>query len=216
MAIVDGDEPPFAWRGAPSHRFEYVAIGHRGALTVRRWQRYPPDLHWIEAGDETMLDAGARVLSLCIGGWRLLVSNCVVSRNAIRITNMMTRVLVAALRVGEDSWRRALEAPGRGKSAIKRAASASESRRADVLSGSAEINKVILSVALSLGMRARLAASSQGSTSNRASAEMTLSSIPFRSSPIGANKKSSNSDRWREAEADLVISVKEFIRLWRR
>jgi hypothetical protein len=77
-----------------------------------------------------------------------------------------------------------------------------------------EINEVILLVAVSFGIRARLAASSQGSRSSRASAEMTLSNIPFLSSPIGANKKSSNSDRWREAEAERVIAVTEFSRLW--
>jgi hypothetical protein len=126
----------------------------------------------------------------------------------------MIRVLVAALRASKGSRCRALEAPGRGKSAIKRAAIASGSRCADVLSGSAEINEVILLVAVSFGIRARLAASSQGSRSSRASAEMTLSNIPFLSSPIGANKKSSNSDRWREAEAERVIAVTEFSRLW--
>jgi hypothetical protein len=125
---------------------------------------------------------------------------------------MMTRVLVAALRASKGSWRRALEALGRGKSAIKRAAIASGSRCADILSGSAEINEAILSVAFSFGIRARLAASSQGSRSNRASAEMTLSSIPFFSSPIGANKKSSKSDRWREAEAERIIAVTEIHR----
>ncbi len=121
----------------------------------------------------------------------------------------MTRVLVAALRASKASRCGRLEAPGRGKSAIKRVAIASGSRCADVGSGSAKINAAILSVAVSLGIRAKLAASSQGSRSSRASAEMTLSNIPFLSSPIGANKKSSNSDRWREAEAERIIAVTE-------
>jgi hypothetical protein len=119
---------------------------------------------------------------------------------------MMTRVLVVALRATKSSRCGALEAPGRGKSAIKRAAIASGSRCADVLSGSAKISEVILSSAVCLGIRARLAASSQGSKSSRASAELTLSNIPFLSSPIGANKKSSNSDRWREADTGRVIA----------
>jgi hypothetical protein len=135
-----------------------------------------------------------------------------VSRKVIKVTNMMIRVLVAALRASKGSRLGALEAPGRGKSATKRAAIASGSRCADVLSGSAEINEVILSVAVSFGIRARVAASSQGSRSSRASAEMTLSNIPFLSSPIGANKKSSNSDRWREAEARRVIAVTDISR----
>jgi hypothetical protein len=123
---------------------------------------------------------------------------------------MMTPGLIAAVAPGKGARWGALEAPGHGKSAIKRAAIASGSRCADVSSGSAEINEVILSVAVSLGIRASLAASDQGSRSSRASAEMTLSNIPFLSSPMGANKKSSNSGRWTEAEAERVIAVTEF------
>jgi hypothetical protein len=51
----------------------------------------------------------------------------------------------------------------------------------------------------------------KGSTSSRASAERTLSSIPFLSSPIGANGKSSNSDARTENEAERVISTTEFV-----
>ena len=126
---------------------------------------------------------------------------------------MTTRVLVASPRASGDSRCGALEALARGRSATKRTTIASGSRCAAVLSGSADINEVILSVAASFGMRAKLAASSQGSKSSRASAEMTLSNIPFLSSPIGANRKSSNSDRGREAEAERVIAVTEFSRL---
>jgi hypothetical protein len=129
---------------------------------------------------------------------------------------MTTRVLVAALRASKGSGRAALEAPERGKSAIRRAAIASGSRCADVLSGNAEIKEVILSVAASPGIRARLAASSQGSRSSRANAEMTLSNIPFLSSPIRANRKLSNSDRWREAEVERFIAVTEFNPLRRK
>jgi hypothetical protein len=126
---------------------------------------------------------------------------------------MTNRVLVASLRATRGSRCGALEVPARGRSATRRAAIASGSRCADVLSGSAEMSEVILSVAASFGMRAKLAASSQGSRSSRASAEMTLSNIPFLSSPIGANRKLSNSDREREAEAERVIAVTEFGRL---
>jgi len=53
-----------------------------------------------------------------------------------------------------------------------------------------------------------LAASCHGSTSSRASAESTLSAIPFRSSPIGANKKVSNSEfRTNEVVADAMGAI---------
>ena len=47
-------------------------------------------------------------------------------------------------------------------------------------------------VATSLGSRDSLAASSHGSTFRRANADMTLSTIPFSSSPIGVKRNSSN------------------------
>lgn len=46
-------------------------------------------------------------------------------------------------------------------------------------------------------------------------AERTLSSIPFLSSPIDANRKSSNSGSRREAEAERVISTTECHYLYR-
>ena len=48
------------------------------------------------------------------------------------------------------------------------------------------------SVAAAAGNLLRLAASRQGSRSSRASADSTLSSIPFRSSPTSANRNGSN------------------------
>jgi hypothetical protein len=95
----------------------------------------------------------------------------------------------------------------RGRSAIKRVATASGSARRDASPGSAAINIRILSVAASLDIRARLSASPQGSTSSRAKADRTLSTIPFCSWPIGANRKSSNWDRSIAAEAEWVMSV---------
>lgn len=126
----------------------------------------------------------------------------------------MTKRIVEGLDVAAPPGagaRKGSKAPlPRGKSAINRAATVAVSGCADGLSGSAAINEAILAVAVSLGMRARLAASNQGSTSNRASAERTLSNIPFLSSPIGANRKSSNSDPGRVTEAERVISMAEF------
>jgi hypothetical protein len=78
------------------------------------------------------------------------------------------------------------------------------SRCADGPSGNAAINEAKLCVAVSPGNRANSAASRQGSISNRASAESTLSGVSFLSSPIGANRKSSNSDPRAENEAERV------------
>ena len=67
----------------------------------------------------------------------------------------------------------------RGRSAIRRAAMVATGRCAEDSSGSVAIKAANLCVAASLGNRASLAASCQGSTSSRASAERTLSSFPF-------------------------------------
>ena len=68
------------------------------------------------------------------------------------------------------------------------------SARVDGASGSASIKHVNICLAACIGIRASSDASRQGSRSSRANAERTLSSIPFFSSPIGANRKASNSD----------------------
>jgi len=125
-------------------------------------------------------------------------------------TNMTTRDLIAALAPVEVARGGALAPPWRGKSATKQVATALGSRCACGLSGNDEIKVVILPAAASLGIRAKAAAYCHGSTSSRANAERTVSSIPFFSSPMGANRKSSNSDSRRESEAEPVISVTEF------
>jgi hypothetical protein len=90
----------------------------------------------------------------------------------------------------------------RGKSEIKRAVIVTESGRTDGPGGRSAISEANLRVAASPGNRANVAASSQGSTFSRASAERTLSSIPLLSSPIGANRKSSNSEPREDTELD--------------
>ena len=55
------------------------------------------------------------------------------------------------------------------------------------------------------GIRARLVAPCQGSTSSRANAERTMSPVPFRSSPIDAPRDSSNSDPMSGDSAAWVI-----------
>jgi hypothetical protein len=62
-------------------------------------------------------------------------------------------------------------------------------------------------VATSLGSRDSLAASSHGSTFRRANADMTLSAIPFSSSPIGAKRNSSNLCSKRNSEWIFGISI---------
>ena len=66
-----------------------------------------------------------------------------------------------------------------GRSATKRAATDSDSEAVAGSSETAATNDLILSVAASVGSRARFAASPQGSRSSRASAESTVSNIPF-------------------------------------
>ena len=94
---------------------------------------------------------------------------------------------------------------GRGKSPIRRLAIVIGSHRGPRASGRAAINEASLLVAASTGKPANLAASCHGSTSSLASAETTLSSMPLSSSPIDANRKSSNSRGSREGEAARSI-----------
>ena len=89
----------------------------------------------------------------------------------------------------------------RGNSSIKRVAIAPTSACVHLPQGNRAINEANLCVAFSFGSSDNSAASSQGSTSNRASAERTLSGISFRSVPIGAWRKSSNSGLKKDTEA---------------
>ena len=73
--------------------------------------------------------------------------------------------------------------------------------------GSASISSVNRAAAASLGIRARLVASCQGSTLRRANAERTLSPVPFRSSPIDAPRNLSNSGSMSGDSAAWVISL---------
>jgi hypothetical protein len=92
-----------------------------------------------------------------------------------------------------------------GKSATKSLAIASSGRAAMGSPGKATIIAVSRAFFF-LDMRARAPASSQGSTSDRASAERTLSGCPCRSSPIEAKRNESNSRPIRGAGAACVIS----------
>jgi hypothetical protein len=125
----------------------------------------------------------------------------------MNITNRSVCDLVATPDLSAGCSGEALEFSRRGNKAIRRAAIVRGSGCPGGRSGSAAINEVIFSVAASADMRENLAASAQGSTSDRANAERTLSSIPFFSSPIGANRKASNSDRRRETEAECIVAI---------
>jgi hypothetical protein len=98
-----------------------------------------------------------------------------------------------------------LEIARRGKSAIRRAAIVPESKSIDGLPGTDAINAAILSVAIFPGASVNLAASCQGSKSDRASVDRTVSGIPFLSSPTVANKKGSNSDARLSTEEGFAI-----------
>ena len=111
------------------------------------------------------------------------------------ITYIMARELFSAPAFGDASRDAGLKLAFSGKSAIKRTATIPESRCANGCPGSAAINPANLRVALARDIRAKLAASCQGSISSRANAERTLSRVPLPPSSTEAYRKSSNSDR---------------------
>ena len=95
----------------------------------------------------------------------------------------------------------------RGRSAIRRSAIAPGCDHVDGASGSPAIKEVNLWFAVALGIRANSEASRQGSRSSRASAERTVSIMPFFSSPTGANRKALNSDPSWTAATERLIST---------
>lgn len=94
-----------------------------------------------------------------------------------------------------------------GKSEINRAAIVAESGIDDARLGRAAISEANLRVAVSPGNRANVADSSHESTFSRASAERTLSTIPSLSSPIGANRKGSNSEPKKDNELEPFMLI---------
>ena len=120
---------------------------------------------------------------------------------------MRAREFSAAPATGNVSLDAMEELAPRGSSANRRVEIVSGSARVDGASGSASIKDVNLCLAACFGIRASSDASRQGSRSSRASAERTLSSIPFFSSPIGANRKASNSDPRDKTVAECFIST---------
>lgn len=93
-----------------------------------------------------------------------------------------------------------------GKRAIKRATMLPVADRAHRPFGRPEIMDVNRRVAISRGSWLRRSASSQGSTPDRASADKVVRTMPFSSSPIGANRKSLNAEV-RSANTDCDVAV---------
>jgi hypothetical protein len=174
------------------------------------------------------------MLSVFAGTWPLITAHWIPSVRTIKITNTTVRKLVFVLapgstlpnvvsgaqRSGKSAAKRLANVPGsgsavarRGRSATKPAAIAPGFSGVDDLPGTAMINEASLAVAMFPGAPANLAASRQGSRSDRASADRTLSGIPFVSSPTDAYRKLSNSDVRLEFEEDAIVPTIKFRRL---
>ena len=94
-----------------------------------------------------------------------------------------------------------------GRSPANRRATAASSNRGDRPTDNRAIIGASASAARTFGKAASLAASSQGSTPSRVNAEITLSGIPFGSSPTAAKRKSFRSEWSRANRADSVTIV---------
>ena len=95
-----------------------------------------------------------------------------------------------------------------GKSALRRAAMSPADDAAHCPCGRPAIIVVSRFVAVSLGWSLKRAASSQGSTPIRASADRAVRTMPLSSSPIGAYKKSLNVEvRSENTECGMVVDA---------
>ena len=124
-----------------------------------------------------------------------------VAAKAAQISNFAPVELLISLRLETFPTRTALEAPGRGKSSIKRTAIVLESACVHRSPGNCAINEANLCTAGLFGSADSSAAIAQGSTFRRASAERTLSGISSLSVPMGAYRKSSYSGLKNESDA---------------
>jgi hypothetical protein len=158
-----------------------------------------------------VLKDGASAGSVCDDGSRIVASSSAAAPNTAKISifALMELVIQGGPRVITDNG--ALESPQRGKSSIKRSAISLESTCAHRPTGNRAINEANLCAAVSLGSSDSSAASSQGSTPSRASAERTLSAISFLSTPIGAKRKLSNSGLKKETDvAGVTMTTNHF------
>ena len=163
---------------------------------------------------EFIREVAVGVSAACLGETWLIAIHCAPSMKATRIklkatTRTTDRRLMAGTPPDTPLRDGTIEPARPGNNAIKRAAIVSGPGDDGGRPGSAAIKEVNLSIAVLPGNRARSAASCQGSTSSRANAERTLSSIPFLSSPTGANRKASNSDPSLGSDAEFIMSLTE-------
>ena len=160
------------------------------------------------------------MVSASAGGLRLAKAHWAHSMPTIR-SRLNATILATPWAFGAVSAPKQLRADAmeeisaRGRSAIRRSAIVPGCNLVDGASGSAAIKDVNLWFAAFLGIRVNSAASCQGSTSDRANAERTLSTMPFFSSSTGAKTKATNSDpSWAEATGSLM-SITGFHRRYR-
>jgi hypothetical protein len=135
---------------------------------------------------EAVLNAGTSTLSERGDGSRLAAKMRAVAANATQ-NKIFAIVEWAIFGRPRTCWANgALEGLRCGRSSIRRSAITAQSACAHRPLGNRAIKEVSLCVAVCFGSSDNSAASLQGSTFNRASAERTLSSISFLSTPIGA------------------------------
>ena len=153
-------------------------------------------------------DSGDRMLPTCISRcWLPDTQRATKARRSMDINTHKTvrRLKARPILDGFASAAIATEIR-RGRSAIRRAATVPASDCGETPSGSCEIKEASRRVAASFGNFTNRAASRQGSSSSRARAERTLNRIPFRSSPIDAKRKASNSVPRKLGDAARAIS----------
>ena len=138
-------------------------------------------------GGEAVLKAGASAGSPGDTGWRLVATTTTAATpSAVQIRIVATVEPVMPQRPCAFPVNATLELLRRGKRSIKRPAIAFESACAHWPVGSRAIDVANLCVATSFGSSDNSAASFQGSSFSRASADRTLSGVSFLSAPIRA------------------------------
>jgi hypothetical protein len=159
---------------------------------------------------ETVLGAGA--VAPIVGVWlpSPAKSHCATTTQTRMAAQTATTCALLEIKVLTDDGTGTLMPPCRGRRPTRRAAISPRSDRAKASLGSVAIRLANRSAAAFAGSCANLAASFQGSRSNRTSAETTLSNTPCLSSPTGAKRNASNSESRRTTGAERMISVTGF------
>jgi hypothetical protein len=142
--------------------------------------------HRTVCGGETVLDGGTSAWWLRDDRSLTAAMKITVTAKAAQISNFAAVDPVIARRPWLVSVNGTAALPRRGKSSIRLSAIALESASVHRPPGNCAINEANLCVAISFGRSDSSAASFQGSTFDRASAERTLSGISPACAPIGA------------------------------